>query len=273
MPVTDCDHSEFIDFAGEIIRFSSRVAEVESFMARLHPDIEFDDLAYPKLVELSNNVISAVEEIQATQAELVQAVQRIAGLKKELIDWYENEIKTTILPKLVPATATQIGFVKPDNTTLRVDADGQLSVIAEIQPRPNSLVLRDANGDIQGNITGSSTFADLAEIYSSNEELQVGDVVSVASEGFDIHKAQAGETALGIVSERPGALLNCKDKNKPGCYAIARVGIVSARIQGEVKKGERICVAENGMARACQKGEPGFAWALESGSEMVKCVI
>lgn len=58
-----------------------------------------------------------------------------------------------------PATADKIGAIKPDSSTTTITPDGTVSVITSVSALPNSIVMRDANGKIVGDITGTARTA------------------------------------------------------------------------------------------------------------------
>lgn len=247
-------------------------------------ETEFSDEAYPKLVQLSKDVQEAVLAVQETQAKLLECVRKFVdhntdphahNLDGVLGDLDDRLIKD-FAEKLVAATPEKTGMVKPDNKTTTVNENGELSVKFSVKAEANSLVMRDANGRIQGDIQGNATWADLAEVYHSAEELEVGDVVTVneTSDG-DIRKANKDDLVLGVVSEKPGVLLNSKYFGMHLYYPVARVGIIDIKINGSVKKGQGIVIDDNGMARAAKGREKGFARSLETRTEsgLVRCLI
>ena len=99
------------------------------------------------------------------------------------------------------------------------------------------------------NITGTSSaakYADLAEIYETDCELEAGDVVMLGGEK-EVTLCDNEELAFGVVSTAPGFLLNCDAKGQP----IALKGRVPVNCVGTAKKGQRIVLSEqNGKAKA-----------------------
>lgn len=174
------------------------------------------------------------------------------------------------------ATNADVGLVRGDGTTTTVSG-GVLSVVASVTATANSIVKRDASGNIVGNITGHATWADLAEVYRSDRPLEEGDVVRVSPvDGYDVTRAVPGSSVLGIVSLRPGVLLNCSKKDDPQYYAVARVGMVPVRVRGSVVKGTCLTAGEDGSAIASTDGT-GFAFANETkrdeAERLVMCII
>ena len=177
---------------------------------------------------------------------------------------------------LVNATNAAVGLVRGDGVTTTV-SNGAMSVIASVEATANSIVKRDASGNIVGNITGHATWAALAEVYRADGPLEEGDVVRVSpDDGSDVARAVPGSPVLGVVSLRPGVLLNCGAKDEPLHYAVARVGMVPVRVSGPVAKGARLTAGEDGKAVASPDGT-GFAFANETkrdGAErLVMCIL
>lgn len=218
---------------------------------------------------------------------------------------FGQRLEVSVESRLVAATAEKLGLVRPDNVTIMADQEGVLSLNAEkaaefavkpdnvtiekdddnilsvkssVEPLPDSIVMRDSDGNVRGNITGYAVWADLAEIYHSASPLTPGDVVAVNESGdADIRLARPGDIVLGIVSRRPGLLLNSAEKDLPLRYPVARVGMVLARVRGPVEKGQRLGLAGEGFAKALSSKSGGFAWALETvngeGESLVKCLL
>jgi hypothetical protein len=102
--------------------------------------------------------------------------------------------------------------------------------------------------------TGTATsaqYSDLAEIYESDMELEPGDIVKIGGDK-EITKTDsfADIDVFGIVSTDPAYLMNSEGKG----YAIALAGRVPCKVQGKVKKGQRL-VSDifEGVARAVDK--------------------
>lgn len=91
--------------------------------------------------------------------------------------------------------------------------------------------------------------ADLAEIYISDCYLEKGDPVCVSlTEKVDITKPneENKQNFLGVVSTKPGFILNPDQKDNKYAYAIARVGKVPAFVYGPCKKGDKLFLTSDG---------------------------
>ena len=142
----------------------------------------------------------------------------------------------------------------------------------------NTVVARDNSADIyasnfrasadmyatvfHGTAT-TSTYADLAENYVSDDDYEVGTVVMVGGER-DITAAQPGVRALGVISENPAYLMNSHEIGQP----VALKGKVPVKVTGIVKKGERLISGENGVAIAVSSSHADtFAISLETSDD------
>ena len=119
----------------------------------------------------------------------------------------------------------------------------------------------------EGTVT-TATYADVAEIYKTSDELPIGTVVMVNWQGDDdaevVPTIGMTDDVIGVVSEKPGFLLN---KGSEG-QAIGLIGKLPIRIVGKIEKGMAVCSGENGTASKYLSLENGsgykFAYALEN---------
>lgn len=100
----------------------------------------------------------------------------------------------------------------------------------------------------------SAQYADLAERYTSDAEYAPGTVVELGgSAEVTLVKADLSEAVLGVVSTNPAHVMN--DGLQGTAVTVALVGRVPVTVVGQVKKGDRLVSAGNGVARAAQGGE------------------
>lgn len=120
----------------------------------------------------------------------------------------------------------------------------------------------------------SAEYADLAEKYSTADELIPGTVVCVGSdEGAEVEASRLGCIAIGVVSTNPALMMNSKAE---GQY-IALKGRVPVRVTGAVSKGQAVYVHDNGCASTAVNGGSIVGIALETNStdeeKLVECVL
>jgi len=180
-------------------------------------------------------------------------------------------------------TATRfIGVVdKSDRTRINdaaVDTDPNYRS-AKTTKTANTIAARDGSGNLLANtFDGTATaaqYADLAEKYLADKEYEVGTVVCIGGVK-EITAATYGNRAIGIVSGKPGFIMNSQ---LDGGTLVALKGRVPVKVQGTVKKGDKLVPAQNmfGAASAADKSDTDyFAIALQdhqSGSGVIEALV
>jgi len=137
---------------------------------------------------------------------------------------------------------------------------------AKTTPTPNTIAARDSNGDIRAvYFRGTATAvqgADLAEKYLADKEYEVGTVLVIGGEAEVTASVWVGQRAVGVVSEKPGLVMN---EELEGGVQVALKGRVPVKVVGQVRKGERLVAAPDGCAMAVEGSNPDtFAVALET---------
>jgi hypothetical protein len=117
-------------------------------------------------------------------------------------------------------------------------------------------------GTITGNWTLSSgsklnaTYADLAERFEADTEYDAGTVVELGGDKeITAVQYELSEDVFGVVSATAGYLMNSAAGNDKTHPPIAVGGRVQVKVEGKVKKGQRLVSAGNGIARAAKLGE------------------
>jgi len=131
----------------------------------------------------------------------------------------------------------------------------------------NTIAARDASGDIYASLfQGTATaarYADLAEKYLADQEYEVGTVVVVGG-AAEVTASSYGELAVGVVSANPAFMMN---KDLEGGTYIALKGRVPVKVNGAVKKGDRLVAGDQGYAQVAADRLDVFAVALEFSDE------
>jgi hypothetical protein len=141
----------------------------------------------------------------------------------------------------------------------------------------SSVAVRDGSGNLnavlfQGTAT-SARYADLAEKYSTAEELAPGTAVAVcACEDHDVEPAKASDHCIGVVSTDPAYMMN---SDSEGQY-IGLKGRLPVRVKGTVKKGQAVYAMADGvcttLATTALVGVALESNAAES-EKLVECVL
>jgi len=142
----------------------------------------------------------------------------------------------------------------------------------------NTIPIRDALGDIyarrfQG-IATEAWYADLAEKYTTVEELPAGTAVAIGNDTIDAEAvpASASSFCIGVVSTDPALMMN---SGAEGQY-IGLKGRLPVRVTGAVKKGQAVYAWQDGVcSTVATTGMVGIA--LESNDsieeKLVECTL
>ena len=157
-------------------------------------------------------------------------------------------------------------------TTLKV---GSSYRTADTSASNNTVAVRDATGNLnailfQGTAT-QARYADLAEVYSTDQEYPVGTVMAVGGDA-ETRAATVSDFVVGVISDKPAYLMNSDAEGQ----AIGLKGRVPVRVQGPVSKGQAVYAWQDGVASTiASNGMVGVA--LESnndeGEKLVECVL
>ena len=114
-----------------------------------------------------------------------------------------------------------------------------------------NLTFDSANGNLTTTLfTGTATnarYADLAEMYAADSEIDPGTVVMFGGQGKVVECNVAACTKVaGIVSTDPAHLMNSEQEG----VALALAGRVPCKVIGPVEAGDMMISAGNGMAKA-----------------------
>ena len=139
----------------------------------------------------------------------------------------------------------------------------------------DTVVVRTATGDIAANLfQGTATkarYADLAEVYKTDEDYPVGTAIAVGGDE-EARCASASDIAIGVISDKPAYLMNSEAEGQ----AIALKGRVPVRVQGRVSKGQAIYAWQNGICSTITTNAL-IGVALETnnfeGEKLVECVL
>ena len=132
--------------------------------------------------------------------------------------------------------------------------------------------------DFVGTAT-QAEYADLAERFAADAELEAGTVVEIGGNA-EITKCnnELSENVLGVISTKAAYLMNADAGSDATHPPVAMTGRVPVKVVGQVRKGDRLVAAGNGQARSAKPGEAtafnviGRALA-DSNGETVEAVV
>ena len=158
--------------------------------------------------------------------------------------------------------ATTLTGAVTASTTLAVT--GITTVSNKILPNVTGTIDIGASGTKFGNVhanylVGTSVtaqYADLAERFEADNVYSPGTVVELGG-AKEITRAvqELSESVFGVISTAAAYLMNSNAGSNTTHPAVAVSGRVPVRVIGQVKKGDRLVSAGNGLARAADRTE------------------
>ena len=158
--------------------------------------------------------------------------------------------------------------------TMRVGTDFRS---ASASATNNTVAVRDATGNIAANLfQGTATqarYADLAEKYTTAQELAPGTAVAVCSHpDHEVEPAVASNHCIGVVSTDPAYMMNSE---ADGQY-IGLKGRLPVRVKGAVSKGDVVYAMADGVCTTiATTALVGIALASNDSVEekLIECVL
>jgi hypothetical protein len=155
--------------------------------------------------------------------------------------------------------------------------EGSNPRLANSSASNNTVVVRDPNGNVAANlfqgVATQARYADLAEKYTTAEELPAGTAVAVCThEDHEVEPASASNHCIGVVSTDPAYMMNSEAE---GQY-IGLKGRLPVRVKGAVRKGDVVYAMADGVCTTISTTAM-VGIALESNSDesekLVECVL
>jgi hypothetical protein len=136
------------------------------------------------------------------------------------------------------------------------DSNGNIRFGANIAGTPTTVMtINGSTGAISGNQINAN-YADVAERFAADTELTPGTVVELGGTAEITQvSADLSENVFGVISTRAAYLMNSNAGTNATHPPVAMTGRVPVRTVGQVRKGDRLVSAGNGLARAAQAGE------------------
>jgi hypothetical protein len=208
---------------------------------------------------LTGNVIGSVTGTASNALTLNSLVGELAAVATSIA---VRDSSANLTANRFIGTTDRADRIKIDDAAVDTDVNYRS---AKTTISANSIAARDSSGNISANLfQGTATaaqYADLAEKYLADKEYEVGTVVAVGGTA-EVTASNYGDKAIGVVSANPAFMMN---KDLEGGTYIALKGRVPVKVQGPVRKGQRLVAANNGTAMAAASSSSDvFAIALES---------
>ena len=267
------------DFAGNVVTATKFVGQVNE--ASTTYDGYFDNLTVGTLTSATLNLAGATGTLAITEGGTAGTTATEARTNLDV--YAKSEVYTQA--QVDSAIASGVGGVSTSSisngtSSVAIPTSGGDIVVsragathATFTANGLQLAVGDFIGNLQGNAV-SANYADLAEKYSTADELIPGTVVCVGSdEGAEVEASRLGCIAIGVVSTEPAFKMNAEAE---GQY-IALKGRVPVRVTGAVSKGQAVYVHDNGCASTAVNGGSIVGIALETNStdeeKLVECVL
>ena len=149
-------------------------------------------------------------------------------------------------------SVSNVGDVTLRNQTTGGNLYFGVNVAGNITP---TLVMYGSNGAISGNQVNAN-YADVAERFEADVAMVPGTVVELGgSAEITQVNADLSENVFGVISTRAAYLMNSSAGTDATHPPVAMTGRVPVKVFGQIRKGDRLVSAGNGMARAAQAGE------------------
>jgi hypothetical protein len=149
-----------------------------------------------------------------------------------------------------------ISVAGSDISIVNNDTNGNIRFGANVGGTPTTVMtINGSTGAISGNQINAN-YADVAERFAADEELTAGTVVELGgSEEITQVTDDLSENVFGVISTKAAYLMNSNAGTNATHPPVAMTGRVPVRTIGQVRKGDRLVSAGNGLARAAKSGE------------------
>ena len=136
------------------------------------------------------------------------------------------------------------------------DTNGNIEFKANVAGTPTTVMSINGSTGVISGLQIDANYADLAERFESDVALVPGTVVELGgSAEITQVNTDLSENVFGVISTRAAYLMNSNAGSNDTHPPVAMTGRVPVRTIGQVRKGDRLVSAGNGLARAAQPGE------------------
>ena len=136
------------------------------------------------------------------------------------------------------------------------DTNGNINFGANIGGTPTTVLTINGSSGVISGMQIDANYADLAERFEADEEMMPGTVVELGgSAEITQVSADLSENVFGVISTRAAYMMNSRAGTNATHPPVAMTGRVPVRTIGQVRKGDRLVSAGNGLARSAQAGE------------------
>lgn len=142
--------------------------------------------------------------------------------------------------------------------------NGSNTITGTITPNANATISFGSSSNRFANVWAvnfqgtaiQADYADLAERFEADNYYSPGTVLTIGGPAeVTLESGELSEEVFGVVSTKPGYMMNAGAGSNETHPAIAVSGRVPVRVIGKIRKGDRLVSAGNGLARAGKKTE------------------
>lgn len=189
-------------------------------------------------------VTTTVMTVDGATSELILAADPVAGKGAATKDYVDNLLAGAGAGVLLNDGSNQIvGSITPD-----IDATHDFGSSAL---KFGTIYATTFSGN-----ASSANYADLAERFAADAVYTPGTVVALGGAEEITRVAEEGsESVFGVISTRPAYLMNAGAGANDTHPPVAMSGRVPVLVVGQVRKGDRLISAGNGLAKSAKAGE------------------
>lgn len=237
-------------------------------------------------MQLSSTVSNAVFNGTATDSELLDGINSTQFLRSDENDTTIGSFSILNDTGLsvgadqdakisVTSSTSEVIFqnqTQDANISIRVNDGGSTTTALFVNGSTSDVGVRgitNLNSNGVGNIGSASSvfdtiyatattalYADVAERFAADDVYSAGTVVEIGGTAeITIANTELSENVFGVISTKPAYLMNTAAGDNATHPPVALTGRVPVRVVGQVRKGDRLVAAGNGLARAAQPDE------------------
>jgi hypothetical protein len=136
------------------------------------------------------------------------------------------------------------------------DTNGNITFGANIAGTPTTVLTINGSSGVISGMQIDANYADLAERFEADAELMPGTVVELGGTAEITQvTTDLSENVFGVISTKAAYTMNSRAGTNATHPPVAMTGRVPVRTIGQVRKGDRLVSAGNGLARAAVAGE------------------
>ena len=173
----------------------------------------------------------------------IELTSGVSSGTRVLIEWFESVGDVANIEVVSHASTHNPGGSDP---------------VGDTSAMPNTIVVRDASGDINANKVYNAVWNDLAEFMDCHDKsVEPGDVLIQLKEGLSKSFNYQDKRTVGVYSDTFGLALGGDKENHEGKVPVGISGKVKVKIKEPVEIGDLLVSSDNGFATKMKEYIPG----------------